>query len=72
MADERIVAVMEIKKTTQGTVVFEETEDGGSPHLEAVGRPLNIYIPKPAYKLLLGEPTIVTVLIEPGDQTAQS
>lgn len=68
MADERLLAVMTIKKTTTGTIVFEEEEDGDSPHLETIGRPLNIYIPKPSYKLLLAEPTVITVLIEPGDQ----
>lgn len=62
----QIVAVMGQKKTTPGKVVFKEEPD--SPHFQATGVPLDIYIPKKSSKDFLGDPSIITLLIEPGDQ----
>lgn len=62
----QIVAVMKVKKETPGKIVLEEID--GSPHLETIGMPLNIYVPKISHKNMLEPGDVYTLLLETGDQ----
>jgi hypothetical protein len=62
-----VIAVMTVKKTTEGKVVYIERDD--STHFDTIGIRLSIYVPKITAKNMLDNADLVTLMIEAGDQT---